>query len=348
MSTVGTTGAAGSPGVGAPGAAGAVDAAAGKPQATSRGGRREQDMRGALARNVKRLRGLAAGPANPAPRDARWWTGIVILVTSCLLLAFIAHAALLSALQYNREQSLLYSRLRVSLAQASAPVGQLDPNGVLAKPGTPVALIEIPKLDVRQTIVEGTTAKLLRGGPGHRRDTVMPGQEGTAVLMGRQATYGGPFRGLAKLAPGDTIRVTTGQGESTFRVIGLRRAGDPLPPTLGAGQGRLELETADGLPLFPDGALHVDAQLVGKVQQTPAKVLAYQALPTSELAMGSDGGAWGPAILALLAFAAAGGALIWLWRTWGRRQTWMVGVPLLLCLGVTAADLVIDALPNLV
>ena len=37
-------------------------------------------------------------------------------------------------------------------------------------------------------------------GPGHQRNTVLPGQEGTSVLMGRAATYGRPFADLTELS----------------------------------------------------------------------------------------------------------------------------------------------------
>ena len=130
----------------------------------------------------------------------------------------------------------------------------------------------------REWIVEGTDSGTTQLGPGHRRDSVLPGQAGVGD-PGPQLTYGGPFGPLDRLAPGDEIHVTTGQGEHTFQVFGLRRAGDPLPESLADGQGRLELMTADGLQLFPTGVLHVDAQLVSEVQETPTKVLAEPRAP---------------------------------------------------------------------
>ncbi|MBE1877654.1 sortase [Myceligenerans pegani] len=299
------------------------------------------------ARLAAAVAAVGSAPRPKAPRDGRWWAGAAIMTVSMLLIAFVGHAALFSAAQHHREQVLAYDELRTSLARATTPVGQLDLDGDLVEPGAPVALLEIPALGLSEVVAEGSTSRVLRSGPGHRRDSVMPGQAGTSVILGRQLTYGGPFGGLERLVPGDEIRVTTGQGEHTFQVFNLRRAGDPLPEPLAAGQGRLELMTADGLQLFPSGVLHVDAQLVSEVQPTPTKVLAEPALPAEERAMAGDDGAWYTAFFVLTFFVAAGAALWWLWTSWGRWHAWLIGVPVLLALGVTCADIVMDALPNL-
>jgi sortase A len=290
---------------------------------------------------------LPQPPRPLAPRDARWWTGAAVLTASLLLLAFVAHVAAFSALQHYRAQTIAYGELRTSLAKAETPVGQLADEDTMVAPGTPVALLDVPAIGLSEVVLEGTTGDVLRSGAGHERDSVMPGQIGTSVLLGRQTTYGGPFAQLYRLAPGDEITVTTGQGVNTYRVFGLRRAGDPEPPPLGANKGRLELQTADGLALFPSGVLHVDAELVTSVQKTPSKVMSYAALPPAERAMGQDPGAWFTAFFAFVFFVAAGIGMWWLWTRWGRWHAWLVGVPVLVALGVATADIAMNALPNL-
>jgi len=283
-----------------------------------------------------------------APRGAAWWWGAALLAIAVLLLSFVAYATTFSWLQYNRAQGLEYNQLRSSLAQATTPVGQLDNNGVLVSPGTPMALLSIPSLGISQVVAEGTTGAVLRSGPGHRRDTVMPGQAGVSVIMGRQTTFGGPFGSINQLVPGSTITVTTGQGLNTFRVIDVRHQSDPPPTAIPVGSGRLELITADGLPLLPAGGLYVDAELVSKVQSTPSLVLGYPALPVEERAMGQDASAWGVAGAAFALFLVVGLGLAWLWRAWGRRHVWLIGVPIVVVLAATVADQVLDALPNLI
>jgi hypothetical protein len=288
-----------------------------------------------------------SAPLPPARKDGRWWSGAVIVTLSVLLLAFVAHGAVGSALQHRRAQLVAYDDLRVTLAKAETPVGQLDYAGELVPAGTPIALLQIPAIGLSEVVYEGSSARVLRGGPGHRRDSAMPGQAGTAVILGRQTTYGGPFGRLALLGPGDTITVTTGQGVHTYRAIGLRRAGDPLPTAVRAGQGRLELMTADGPALFPTGVLHADAELVSEVHSAAAKVLAHPALPAAEEAMGQDTGAAFTGFFALSFFGAAGAGLWWIGRSWGRPYAWLIGVPVLFALGAGLADALMNALPNL-
>ncbi|MDR2374781.1 MAG: class E sortase [Bifidobacteriaceae bacterium] len=282
-----------------------------------------------------------------APKGVRWWVGAVVTAISALALAFVAHAAVFSHLQHGRAQTLAYQDLRSALAKAEAPTGQLDINEELTPLGTPVALLEIPAIGLSEVVLEGSTASVLRGGAGHRRDSVMPGQVGTAVILGRQATYGSPFADLKSLVPGDQITLTTGQGVATYRVFALRRAGDPMPEELRSGQGRLELMTADGLALAPSGVLHIDAELVTQAHDSSSRVMAYAALPAAERAMGQDHAAWFIAFFIAVFCAALAGGVWWLWRSWGRREAWLIGLPVLLALGVTAADSIMNALPNL-
>ncbi|PZQ89830.1 MAG: sortase [Leifsonia xyli] len=300
------------------------------------------------AGGVPRFAHVPAEPHPRAPRDTRWWAGAVLLAVSLLLVAFVVQATLLSGLQHERAQQILYDQLRQDLAEGTAPTGQLDyVTEEMVPLGQPVALLEIPSLGLREVVLQGSDSEVLRSGVGHRRDSVMPGQAGTAVLLGRQLAYGGPFSGLVRLQPGDEIRVTTAQGEHSYRVLGLRRAGDPMPAALRSGDGRLELQTADGLALFPSGVLYVDAALISESQQKPSTVMAYPALPLEERAMGQLENGWYPVFFGLCVLVAAGIGTIWLWRRWGRPHAWLVAFPVLLAIGVVVADTAMDALPNL-
>lgn len=305
-------------------------------------------LRARLLARWRRIRHRKPKPPRPlAPRDARWAAGVAITAVSVLLLGFFAQAVVFSGLQHQRDLVAGYDELRSSLAKGETPVGQLDVNGDLVTAGTPVALLQIPRLGLSEVIREGTTAAVLRSGPGHRRDTVMPGQAGTSVIMGRQTSFGGPFANLARLQPGDTLTVTTGQGVAGYTVYGLRRAGDPLPSDGTVGEGRLELVTADGPPLFPTGVLYVDAAQSTTVQPASGRVLTYPALPTDERALGSDASGWPLAIAATITVLALIGATAWLWRRWGWRWAWLIGAPMLLAGGVIATTLIVDTLPNL-
>ncbi len=287
-------------------------------------------------------------PPRPTPRDARWWVGVVWLVLSVLLLGFVAHVALFGILQHARNQASGYDELRTSLAKAETPLGQLDLNKHLVAPGTPIALISIPKIGLTEVVRQGTSSDVTRLGVGHRRDTVLPGQEGTSVLFGRQSAYGGPFGALAALVPGDTITVTTGQETHTFTVFGLRRAGDPLPQSLAPKKGRLELVTADGPALASSGVLYVDASLKGTPSETPAVVFGERALDPNEQVMATDTSGWLPLLFIFQWLVVAAAVTRWLVQKWGRWQTWIVAAPVLLVLGASTADCAMALLPNLI
>ncbi|MET9729555.1 class E sortase [Streptomyces sp. NPDC006458] len=273
--------------------------------------------------------------------------GAALSILAALLLGLVADAGLVSDLRQSRDRQVDHAALRLALANGTAPIGQSAGGSKAPTPGEPVALLEIPALHLREVVREGTTAGDLARGPGHRRDTPLPGQSGTSVVLGRQATYGGPFRHIDELNTGDTFTVTTGQGRHTYRVIGPRRAGDPQPPAPENGRGRITLVTADGTPFMPRGILRVDADLVSDVQPTPAPAVAAGALPQDEKPMAGGESAWLALVLWGQALVLAAAALAWAHARWGRPHTWVVGVPLLGALGLAVADQALMLLPNL-
>jgi hypothetical protein len=165
--------------------------------------------------------------------------------------------------------------------------------------------------------------------------------------MARQAAYGGPFGQLSSLAKGDTITVTTGQGEYTFTVTGLRRPGDPLPAPSEAGTSRLTLTTADGTPYLASSTLRVDAELKGDAAELPARVFGTNALSAAERPMSGDNSAWIPLVFWAQGLLLAAVGVVWARNRWGRWQTWVVGVPVLATFGLGVAGQIARLLPNL-
>ncbi|MEN9751047.1 MAG: hypothetical protein RLZZ600_94, partial [Actinomycetota bacterium] len=157
-----------------------------------------------------------AGVAMPAlpSTGKKGFYGRVALLAGVVILAIFASFLGLSQLANMRDQQSLRSDFRYTLANGTAPVSGLAQNQKLLTPGTPVALIQIPKLGVNAVVLEGTTSDVTVHGPGHRRDTVLPGQVGVSVIYGRQFSYGATFNGIGNLNEGDTITAVTGQGKS--------------------------------------------------------------------------------------------------------------------------------------
>jgi sortase A len=257
---------------------------------------------------------------------------------------FVFFALCLGGVQAARSQQVQYDALREQLALGTAPTG-----GAI-EPGCPVALLTAASVDLRQVVVEGTASGDLRAGPGHRRDSPLPGQAGVAVVYGRAATFGGPFHRIAQLRPGDIINATTGQGSFAYKVDGVRRAGDPLPAALPAGAGRLTLVSAEGVSWrqgwAPDQLLYVDSTLQGQAQ--PAASGRPTIVPAPETAMAGDPGAWVATVLWLQVLLAASVAAAWAQVRWGIAQAWLACSPVILAGLWGAGDSIIQLLPNLV
>ncbi|MFI6246706.1 sortase [Streptomyces sp. NPDC051016] len=283
----------------------------------------------------------------PPARPGLALAGAALCVLAAVLFGFAANLTIVGHLQHARDQQTAYDELRKELALGTAPVGQRDYEGKLLKTGAPVALLRIPVLGLKEVVAEGTTSEVLMAGPGHRRDTPLPGQAGTAVIMGRQWGYGSPFHDLHQLPVGSRIEITTGQDKSVYEVTGVRRAGDELPAPVAEGQGRLTLITATGAPYTPSGVLRVDAKLVTAVQPNPPRDLRAGWIADSEQALGTDPGAWLGVFLWTQGLLLASLLAVIAFRVWGRWQTWICAGPLLLALGLADSQSLTALLPNL-
>jgi sortase (surface protein transpeptidase) len=186
----------------------------------------------------------------------------ILIFVAVTMAMFLANLFVFSHIQHASTQAQLRTSFTEKLALATAPTSEGDENLILLADGTPVALLEIPDLGVSEIVVEGTDSTALRSGPGHRRDTVLPGQLGTSVIMGRASAFGGPFAAIHTLQPGTLFSVVTGQGQHIYKVIGMRYAGEPEPAPAAEGVSRIVLETGRGLPYSPFGVTRVDAQMI--------------------------------------------------------------------------------------
>jgi sortase A len=262
----------------------------------------------------------------------------VALVCAWILLQLL----FLSDASQSREQDGLYADFRGELAAATAPVG-----GVIS-PGAPVALLDIDAIDVHQVVVEGTASGDLRAGPGHRRDTVLPGQSGVSVIYGRARTYGGPFERIAALVPGDRITTLTAQGPATYEVEAVRRAGDSVPQPITGSGARITLVSAEGAgplsTLSAGEAVYVDATLVTEAFTPPAGRPA--AVPSSELVLAVNTAALPMLVLLLAGLVGAAVAVVFLRSRLGAATAWTVAVPIVLALAWAATDALVDVLPN--
>jgi sortase A len=297
------------------------------------------------AQRVERPPPLAAGSAR------RSWVNLgladqVIGLVAVLALSFLLELIVLGNQRHDRDQVRLEAQFRSELANAIAPVGPFRDRQRPLAAGAPVAILEIPKLGWREVVVEGTSSGTLMSGPGHRRDTPLPGQAGTSVIAGWRVTYGGPFRSIDQLRAGDEITVTTGQGKNFFKVFGMRRSGDLLSPALTRSQGRLTLITTAGPVFQPIDVLRVDAALVSATQPRSTQ-LPTQALSAAEALMVGERSALLAVIGLSMLLMATAVTTVWVGFHTGPREAWVIGLPVLIMLGLTMFDQVAALLPNL-
>lgn len=282
----------------------------------------------------------------PAPLAVQAISTAVTTI-SVILLGFAVYIGFVARLHHDRAQFTSYANFRQELALGTAPTGPMvpgDPKTPL-KLGAPVAVLNIPALGLDEVVFEGTTGGVLENGPGHLRNTPMPGQAGTSVVMGRSTTYGGPFHGLGGLLPGDPITVTTGQGVHKYVVLDVRRSGLPTPKPPAAGKGRLVLTTADGGPFSAGDVLRVDADLTSPAQEKPG--VPAPRLTTAETALAIDRSAWFWLVIVGEALVASVVLVSWARIAWGRWQAWIIGLPVLGFFGLAVADQAARLLPNL-
>jgi len=293
-------------------------------------------------------RRLRARPERTAIRPGDVEEAVSLVSSAFTMIAivslwFVLQVLVLSGFSQARDQHLLYEDFRHQLAAATAPTGPIVP------PGEPVALITAPEIGLSQVVVEGTASGDLLAGPGHRRDTVLPGQTGISLVYGRSSTYGGPFRHITDLERGDEIVVQTGQGRTVFEVDGVRRAGDTLPTPPTSEQARLTLVTAEGsgalAGLRARDTVYVDAT-AAKGQPFPAG--RPTAVPDSEHAMSVETGSLPMLALALGLLVALTAGVVAARQRWSVALVWVIASPVAIALAWFTTDVVMRLLPNLI
>lgn len=278
----------------------------------------------------------AAGDGVSLPRGSlvARCVGASLLLLGLLTGGFLAYVFGVSRVQEAAAQSRLYSTFAGKLGQDLGPLG---PTGL----GQPVAILDIPSIGLRNVIVvEGTTSAQLDLGPGHLRNTPLPGQLGLSVIYGRRATFGAPFARLGELRPGEEITTYTQQCKSVYNVVAV---GDSQHPVTDTNLNRLALLTSSsaGIPAY---YLEIDADLITPARNGPVQM---PAIGPAEQAMAGDSGAlvltmlWG---LALVLTGLAGAVAAARWSGW---PVYLVIVPAVLAILWNLYENLAGLLPNL-
>ncbi|MGO9455944.1 MAG: class E sortase [Acidimicrobiales bacterium] len=281
------------------------------------------------------------GPPRPGPLAVVLAIVLFVSITALFLGVF---AFGLSGLQEQRSQHQLYAEFR-GLLDPSSPVAPKIGGDI--PPGSPVALLTAPVAGLHDVVVvEGTSSGDMLAGPGHLRDTPLPGQSGESVLLGKSSTAGGPFRDIGLLHAGDVITVRTGQGLFHYRVIGALAPGI-RPISVPATGSVMVLGTSAGSGASNVKATrltYVEARLQGRALRVPPGL--PRSVPTAELPGHSELSAWPAAALWLAVLAGTSAFVWWLWARWGLLRTWIIAAPILLGMLWALGNAVLRMVPN--
>jgi sortase A len=275
-----------------------------------------------------------ASPSAPLGREqVLRAVGTSVLLLGVFLLGLVGYLYAMSGVQEARAQTTMYATLSGELANAVAPTGPVAP-------GTPVAVLSIPAIGMRNVVVvEGTSPENLMLGPGHVRNTPLPGQSGVSEIYGRRAMFGAPFGRLPQLGIGDTIKVATGQGTATYRVAAFgsssRLVNDPAA-------NRLILLTA-GSAAVPTYFTYIDADLTSAAQPEPG---GLPPIYPDETALSGDDGALVTALLWALALAGVSAASTFALTRWSPWPVYLAAAPIALAVLWNLYQSLAALLPN--
>jgi len=305
----------------------------------------------------------------PPGEDRLARVGRIVTWVGVLLVLFFVHQFWMSGISESRYQQLLLGQLRQDARAAGGAGGVTSgqQSGVLSgnegrttgsapakskaqreplppSPGDPVALIQMPSIKLEAVVVEGTSGAQLMKGPGHFRNTVMPGQKGNAAIAGKRTTYGAPFSKLGDLQPGDQIQTTTTSGVFRYQVdsnptkVGSGQR-DPLRPTT---TPRLTLVTAD--PKYvANGRQVVTARMLSKPKSAAAAPTSVVDRPESGLS--GDFRVWAQTLIFAQLLVAAFLAARLLYRRWLRWPTYLITTPIILAILILFFESVSQLLP---
>lgn len=82
-----------------------------------------------------------------------------------------------------------------------------------------IAIVNVPNVDIRYPVVEGTSADILKKALGHFEGTALPGEVGNFCVAGhRNSSYARYFNRLDEVNVGDEIIVETRTNKYTYIV----------------------------------------------------------------------------------------------------------------------------------
>ena len=148
--------------------------------------------------------------------DCTGWSDHVGIVISC-------DGSTIRVIEGNKSNTVGYRDIAVNgkcirgfITPHYAAGGSTTPQGRNISPTIYINdIIEIPGLDIRYPVMEGTTSKVLNAGIGHIEETAGIGESGNCVLCGHNGSrYGTFFTPLNQISIGDDVTIIDKNGQT--------------------------------------------------------------------------------------------------------------------------------------
>lgn len=141
--------------------------------------------------------------------------GIVLILIGVGIIANVIYKKIVTSNKQNELIEAFESQIADSKnEESSEPVSLEAINGY-----TPIAIMEIPSIKLKQPVVDGITEDVIKYFLGRFPNSAMPGEVGNFAVAGhRVSDFTDAFINLYKVKVGDKVIVTTKDGVYTYEV----------------------------------------------------------------------------------------------------------------------------------
>lgn len=141
--------------------------------------------------------------------------GIALILIGIGIIVNVAYKKIVASQKQNELIEAFESQLVEANNEESSETVNLESiNGY-----TPVAIMEIPSIKLKQPVVDGITEDVIKYFLGRFPDLAMPGEIGNFAVAGhRVSDFTDAFINLYKVKVGDEVIVTTKDGRYTYEV----------------------------------------------------------------------------------------------------------------------------------
>lgn len=134
---------------------------------------------------------------------------LILIVIGIVLLGYVA----------SQYWGMYHSQQKLAAEWERQASTMNTPGEAVIPPEQMLTRVVIPKISLDAIVVEGASRKELSEGPGHMKQTAMPGETGNAVITAHRDTF---FRHIYELVKGDRIQVRRSGHLFTYEVTGKK------------------------------------------------------------------------------------------------------------------------------